>query len=194
MNQRLVSNKSKIKKNTLNRFLDMCLMLSQALIEAVNQRDRNRLDGGSHHIFVMATKEIMLDLYILYLYHWVTTTDTPEAKLHSFPQIQNWGQLEKKKRSAWERWIAARRQSNHTVAPQNKFRWEWVDFLRAEKYQKKNWLTSKAKEDQSDVSVPTDGNSITRQYLDSFSIFLLTFSANHRHCKKKCYKTPASWW
>lgn len=48
-------------------------------------------------MFVMATKEIMLDLYILYLYQWVTTTDTPEAKLQSFPQIQNWGQLEKKK-------------------------------------------------------------------------------------------------
>lgn len=73
-------------------------MLSQALKEATNQRDRNRLDGGSHHMFVVATKEIMLDLYILYLRQWVTTTGTPEAKLESFPQIQNWGQLEKKKK------------------------------------------------------------------------------------------------
>lgn len=117
----------------------MCVMLSRALKEAINQRDRNRLDGGSRHMFVVATKEIMLDLYILYLHQWVTTTDTPEAKLESFPQIQNWGQLEKtkEKRSAWERWTAARRQTNHTVAPQNKFRWKWVGFLRAEKYQKK---------------------------------------------------------
>lgn len=50
-------------------------------------------------MFVMATKEITLDLYILYLYQWVTTTDTPEAKLQSFPQIQNWGQLGEKKKS-----------------------------------------------------------------------------------------------
>lgn len=172
----------------------MCVMLSRALKEAINQRDRNRLDGGSHHMFVVATKEIMLDLYILYLHQWVTTTDTPEAKLESSNTKLRTVRKKKEKRSAWERWTAARRQTNHTVAPQNKFRWKWVDFLRAEKYQKKNWHTRKAKQNQHDVSVPTDGNSITRQYLDSFSIFLLTFSANHRHCKKKCYKTPASWW
>lgn len=31
----------------------------------------------------------MLDLYILYLWQWVTT----DTKLEPFPQIQNWGQL-----------------------------------------------------------------------------------------------------
>lgn len=35
--------------------------------------------------------------------------NTPDTKLESFPQIQNWGQLKKKRRRPWERGTSVRR-------------------------------------------------------------------------------------